>query len=53
MKNSKIIDSLDKLTLETDMLTEVLDDALKQHYEQEGVWAIGYLSGKIRKNFAK
>lgn len=53
MKNSKIIDSLDKLTLEADMLTEVLDDALKQHYEKEGLCSINYLSGKIRKKFKK
>lgn len=33
MKNSKIIEKLDILTLEADMLTEVLDNALKQHEE--------------------
>lgn len=53
MKNSKIIDQLDKLTLEADMLTEVLDDALKQHNEKEGIYSISYLSGKIRKKFTK
>ena len=33
MKNSKIIEKLDKLTLEADMLSSVLNEALKQHLE--------------------
>jgi len=53
MKNSKIIDSLDKLTLEADMLTEVLNDALRQHEEKDGICSISYLSEKIRKKFKK
>lgn len=53
MKNSKIIDKLDKLTFEADMLTEVLDDALKQHIENYDVCAVSFLAGKIRKKFRK
>jgi hypothetical protein len=53
MKESEIIDKLDKLTNEADMLVEVLDDALKQHYEKYDVFAISYLAGKIRKKFRK
>ena len=53
MKNSKIIDELDKLTLEADMLLEVLDDALKQNNEKDGICSISFLSGKIRKKFRK
>ena len=53
MKNSKILEKLDKLTLEADMLTEVLHDALKQHSEDYDVWAISFLAGKIRKKFTK
>ncbi|OGH95635.1 MAG: hypothetical protein A2104_06995 [Candidatus Melainabacteria bacterium GWF2_32_7] len=55
MKDSEIIDTLDKLTLEADMLTEILDDALKlKYYDAEyDVCAISFLSGKIRKKFKK
>jgi len=53
MKKEKIIDKLDKLTLDIDMLTEVLEDALKQHIEKDGICSIGYLSGKIRKKIGK
>jgi len=55
MKESEIIDKLDKLTLEADMLTEVLDDALKLKYYDTGydVCAISFLTGKIRKKFRK
>ena len=53
MKKEKIIDELDKLMLEADMLTEVLDDALKQHIEKDDVCAISYLSEIIRRKFRK
>jgi hypothetical protein len=54
MKNSKIIDKLDKLTLEADMLSSVLNDALKQHLEgKEDICPISYLSEKIQKKFRK
>ena len=53
MKNSKIIEKLDELTLEADMLTEVLDKALKQCEEQEGICSISFLSDIIRKKFRK
>jgi hypothetical protein len=53
LKDSKIIDKLDELTLETDMLTEIMDAALRQHEEKEGITSISFLSGKIRKKFRK
>ena len=55
MRDSEIIDKLDKLTLEADMLTEILDDALKlKYYDAEyDVCAISFLAGKIRKKFRK
>jgi hypothetical protein len=53
MKDSKILDKLDKLTLEADMLTEVLHDALKHHSEDYDVCAVSFLAGKIRKKFRK
>jgi len=53
LKNIKIIDKLDELTLKADMLTEILDAALKQNEEKEGITSISYLSGKIRKKFRK
>lgn len=53
MKKSKIIDKLEKLTNEADMLTEVLDDALKKHEHREGITLISFLSDKVRKKFEK
>jgi hypothetical protein len=53
MENSEIIKKLDKLTLEADMMTEVLHDALKQHEEKDGIFAISFLSEKIRRKFSK
>jgi len=54
MKNSKIIEKLDKLTLEADMLSSVLNDALKQHLEsKEDICSISYLSEIIRRKFQK
>ena len=53
MKESEILDELNKLTLEAEMLTEVLHDALKQHCENHDVWAVSFLAGKIRKKFSK
>ena len=54
MKKSKIIEKLDKLTIEADMLSSVLNDALKQHLESsEDICSINFLSEKIRKKFKK
>lgn len=53
MKKSEIIDKLDKLTLEADMLTEVLDNALKQFDDKEGICSISFLSEIIRRKFGK
>lgn len=51
MDDSEIIERLDKLTLEADMLTRVLDDALKQHEHKDGISGISFLSGIIREKF--
>lgn len=53
MKNSQIIDKLDKLTLEADMLTEVLHDALRYHEETTGLTSAIYLSEIIQRKFRK
>ena len=54
MKNSKKIEKLDELTLEADMLSSVLNDALKQHLEsREDICSISFLSEIIRKKFNK
>jgi len=53
MKKSEIIDKLDGLTLEADMLSCVLNDAIKQYQEIEGVYEISFLSEIIRKKFRK
>ncbi len=53
MKNRKKINKLDKLTIEADMLTRVLDDALKLYNDKDGICEIGYLSEIIRKKFNK
>jgi len=53
MKRSKIIDRLDELTLEADKLSCVLNDAIKQYQEIEGICEISFLSEIIRKKFRK
>ena len=53
MKNIKKIEKLDELTLEADMLTSVLYDALKQHEYKDGICSISFLSEIIRKKFRK
>lgn len=45
------MDKLDLLTLEAEMLCEVLDDALKFHEEDKGISALCYLSEIIHKKF--
>ncbi len=50
-KSRKKLDKLDLLTLEADMLTRVLDDALTVHEEKDGITEISYLSEIIRKKF--
>ncbi len=42
---------IDNLTLEADMLSQVLDDALKFHGHKRGITAICFLSEIIRKKF--
>lgn len=53
MKKSKKLDKLDLLTLETDALTKVLEDALKYQECEKGYSDILFLVEIIRKNFSK
>lgn len=53
MKKSKIIDKLDELTLEADMLLEVLHNALKQKEEEKGTTSACYLLEIIGRKFRK
>ncbi len=53
MKKEKVLDKLDQLTLEADMLSGVMDDALKIHDYKEGIMEISYLSEIIRRKFRK
>jgi len=53
MKKSKIIDKLDELTLEADMLTEILLNALKQHEAEQKTTSACYLLEIIQKKFKK
>jgi len=50
-KMAKKLDKLDELTLETCMLIEVMDDALKLHEHKEGICSINHLSGMIKERF--
>ena len=51
MKYGKKLQKLDELTLETDMLVCILDDALKQHEHKIGITPISYLTELIRNKF--
>lgn len=53
MEKSEIIDKLDILTLETDMLIEILHDALKHQEEDKGTSSACYLLEIIEKKFRK
>jgi hypothetical protein len=55
MNKNKIIDKLDELSLETEMLVEVLDNALKlkQYEGDHDTYAFCFLAGKIRKKLTK
>ncbi len=49
--NEEKWDKLQELTMEADMLSQVLDDALKFHENKEGITAISYLSEIVRAKF--
>jgi len=53
MKKSKIIDKLDELTLEADMLIEILYNALKHQEEDKGTTSACYLLEIIERKFRK
>ena len=53
MKNRKIIDKLDELTLEADMLIEILHNALKHQEENNNTTSACYLLEIIGRKFRK
>ncbi len=53
MKNWKKLDKLDLLTLETDMLFSVLNDALKFNEHKESICEISFLADIIAKKLRK
>jgi len=53
MKKNKIIDKLDELTLEADMLIEILYNALKHQEESNGTTSACYLLEIIERKFRK
>lgn len=53
MKKSKIIEKLDILTLEVDMLIEILLNALKYLEEDKGTTSACYLLEIIERKFRK
>jgi hypothetical protein len=52
-KNSEKLDKLDLLTLEADMLSRVLHDAISVYEEMDGICEIYYQSEILRKKFRK
>jgi len=53
MKKNKIIDKLDELTLEADMLVEILYNSLKQQEAEQKTTSACYLLEIIGRKFRK